>query len=133
MRGIRIHPQALVSLQLPIPDHPNESGDGYTLPQPLAYCNSLRYTELMAVVTHPQRVLLEAIEALERVEAALRGKVENPGVAARLDAMIEELTGLVGRMGEGVRGAAGDAATATQELSDEGMIRAQGQRNADRC
>jgi hypothetical protein len=87
----------------------------------------------MAVVTHPQRVLLEAIEALERVEAALRGKVENPGVAARLDAMIEELTGLVGRMGEGVRGAAGDAATATQELSDEGMIRAQGQRNADRC
>lgn len=87
----------------------------------------------MAVVTHDQRTLLEAIEALERVENALRGKVENPGVAARLDAMIEELTALVGRMGQGVRGAATDVATATQELSDESMQRAQGQRNADRC
>jgi hypothetical protein len=87
----------------------------------------------MAVVTHPQRILLDAIDALTAVEDALRGKIENPGVAARLDAMIEELTGLVGRMGEGVRGAASDVATATQELSDEGMVRAQGQRNADRC
>lgn len=87
----------------------------------------------MAVVTHDQRTLLEAIEALERVENALRGKIENPGVAARLDAMIEELTALVGRMGQGVRGAAADVATATQELSDESMQRAQGQRNADRC
>lgn len=98
-----------------------------------AYCNSLGYTGLMAVVTHPQRILLDAIEALNAVEQALRGKIENPGVAARLDAMIEELSGLVGRMGEGVRGAAGDAATATQELSDEGMIRGVAQRNADRC
>lgn len=87
----------------------------------------------MAVVTHDQRTLLEAIEALQRVEDALRGKIENPGVAARLDAMIEELTALVGRMGQGVKGAAPDAATATQSLSDEGMVRGVAQRNADRC
>lgn len=87
----------------------------------------------MAVVTHDQRTLLDAIEALERVEQALRGKVENPGVAARLDSMIEELTALVGRMGQGVRGAATDMATATQELRDEGMVRGVSQRNADRC
>lgn len=79
----------------------------------------------MAVVTQDQRALLDAVESLERVD--------NPSVADRLDAIIEELTSLVGRMGQGVRGAAPDAATATQVLSDEGMTRGVAQRNADRC
>lgn len=87
----------------------------------------------MAVVTQTQRTILEAIEALDAVEQALRGKIENPGVAARLDALIEELQGLVAAVGEGTPGAARDYATATQERSDESMTRGVGQRNADRC
>jgi hypothetical protein len=87
----------------------------------------------MAVVTHTQRSIMEAIEVLTELEEALRGKVANPGLAARLDGMIEELSRLVVQVGRDTPGAAKDAATLQAVREDEKQRRGVAQQNADRC
>jgi hypothetical protein len=77
------------------------------------------------VVTHTQRAVMEAIDALTRLEDALTGKVNNPDLEAKLDSIIADLEALVGATGQGA--GADSYEEASQALTSESQTRGAGQ------
>ena len=81
----------------------------------------------MAVITHEQRSVLEAVEALERLTESLSSTSGMEDLLAKADALIEELKVVVGRVSSGRRDAAASYEDATSEKREESATRAEGQ------
>jgi len=82
----------------------------------------------MAVITHEQRAVLEAVDALTRLEESLSGSGSgSEDLIAKVDSLIEELKAVVGRVSSSRRDAAQSYEDATSEKQDESATRSAGQ------
>jgi hypothetical protein len=84
---------------------------------------------MAGVITHQQRAVLEAIEALERLESALQGlsSATTGDLDGRVDSLIQELKALVGKAAAGRNDAVSSYDEATGEKRAESATRAEGQ------